>query len=103
MRTALVALTISLTACSASNVNLRGPSSSAYAPANDSGVTGEISYCNGGAKSVRDARRNDAYEKMYKQCGGAYEIVKEEDQPPAFCAAERRIWFKCKTDGKPAQ
>ena len=91
----LTVLTL-LSGCTASNVNVHGPSQSAYAPTNEAGTSGEISYCNAGAKLVRDARREDAYKKMYTSCGGAYEIIREEDQHPVFCVMERRIWFKCK-------
>lgn len=85
-----------LSGCAASSVNVRGPANSAYAPINESGVSGEISYCNAGAKTVRDARREDAYKKMYASCGGPYEITREEDQYPMFCTMERRIWFTCR-------
>ena len=103
MKYLITLLTLLLTACSASNVNVRGPSNSAYAPVNERGVAGEISYCNAGAKSVRDARRDDAYKKMHAQCGGAYSIVREEDQHPAFCTMERRIWFKCEPSTQDGQ
>ena len=97
MKRLLLLLILTLAGCSASNVNVRSPSNSAYAPLNESGVSGEISYCNAGAKSVRDARREDAYKKMHASCGGAYEIVREEDQHPMICKMERRIWFTCRT------
>ena len=96
MKSALFfAVAVVLSGCTASKVNTRNPSNSQYAPLNESGVTGEISYCNAGAKSVRDARREDAYKKMFASCGGPYEIVREEDQHPVFCTMERRIWFTC--------
>ena len=76
-------------------MNVRNPSNSQYAPLNEQGIAGEISYCNAGAKSVRDARREDAYKKMFASCGGPYEIVREEDQHPVLCTMERRIWFTC--------
>jgi hypothetical protein len=72
MKYSLILSLAMLAGCTASNVNVRGPSSSAYAPINESGVSGEISYCNAGAKTVRDARREDAYKKMYASCGGPY-------------------------------
>lgn len=96
----LICLSAAMSGCSASNVNMHGPSTSLYAPINETLSTGEISYCNAGAKSVRDARREDAYKKMYEACGGKYAIVHEEDQNPAFCKMERRIWFKCSSDEK---
>lgn len=98
MKQSLIFLITIVAGCSASNVNVRGPSNSLYAPINESGVEGEISYCNAGAKTVRDARREDAYKKMYAYCGGAYEITREENQNPMFCTMERRIWFKCRTE-----
>ena len=90
-----LALCAALAGCTASNVNVRNPSNSQYAPLNEQGIAGEISYCNAGAKSVRDARREDAYKKMFASCGGPYEIVREEDQHPVLCTMERRIWFTC--------
>ncbi|MCZ7651808.1 MAG: hypothetical protein M5U13_11875 [Thermoanaerobaculia bacterium] len=84
-----------LTGCSASTVSVNDPSQSRYAPDNEAGISGEVSYCNAGAKSVRNVRRQDAYEKMYAWCNGEYEIVKEEDQRGALCPEQRRIWFKC--------
>jgi hypothetical protein len=82
--------------CSASRVNTAIPETGRYAPANEQ-VDGEVSYLNAGAKSVRNARREDAYKKMYEHCGGPYEIVREEDQEGAWPPGgrQRRIWFKC--------
>ena len=83
-------------ACTASQVSTNIPETGSYAPVNE-GFDGEVSYLNAGAKSVRNARREDAYKKMYEHCGGAYEIVREEDQQAAWPpgAPQRRIWFKC--------
>jgi hypothetical protein len=86
----------SFVACSASQVNTAIPETSPYAPAGEQ-VDGEVSYLNAGAKAVRDARRQDAYKKMYDHCHGSYEIQREEDQEAAWPpgARQRRIWFKC--------
>lgn len=86
---------------SASSVKVDGPSASSYAPINELISEGEISYCNAGLKSIRDARRKDAYEKMYSACGGSYQIVREEEQNAAFCKMERRIWFQCASGEAP--
>ena len=85
-----------LAACSASSVKTTIPETSRYAPVNDD-VDGEVSYLNAGAKTVRNARREDAYKKMYEHCGGPYKIVREEDQESAWPpgAPQRRLWFKC--------
>jgi hypothetical protein len=85
---------IVLTACTASQVSTKIPETSRYAPMNDE-ADGEVSYLNAGAKAVRNARREDAYKKMYEHCGGPYEIVREEDQESAWSSRQRRIWFNC--------
>lgn len=92
-----------LLSCAASPVATKIPETSPYAPVNDE-VDGEVSYLNAGAKSVRNARREDAYKKMYEHCGGPYEIVREEDQEGAWPprARQRRIWFKCVEAAPPA-
>ncbi|MEK9145263.1 MAG: hypothetical protein AAB339_06620, partial [Elusimicrobiota bacterium] len=51
-------------------------STSAYAPVNEAQRPGVIKYLNAGARSVKDARREDAYKKMHSACGGAYKIVR---------------------------
>ncbi len=53
---------LAMTACSASQVKTEIPETSRYAPVNDK-ADGEVSYLNAGAKTVRDARRQDAYKK----------------------------------------
>lgn len=85
-----------LAACSASSVKTDIPEKSRYAPVGDD-VDGEVSYLNAGAKSVRNARREDAYKKMYEHCGGPYKIVREEDQEGGWLPGgiQRRLWFKC--------
>jgi hypothetical protein len=88
--------TIMLTACTASEVSTKIPETGRYAPVNEE-ADGEVSYLNIGAKAVRNARREDAYKKMYEHCGGPYEIVREEEQEAAWPprARQRRIWFNC--------
>ena len=89
----LVAIAV-VAGCSASSINTAAPETSVYAPSNEPKADGEVSYLNAGAKKVRDARRTDAYQKMHDHCGGAYEILKEEDQRSPW-GIQRRIWFRC--------
>lgn len=100
-RISLLVACLALTACSSSQVRTEIPETSRYAPVNDQ-VNGEVSYLNAGAKAVRNARREDAYKKMYEHCGGSYEIVREEDQESPFGGPQRRIWFKC-VEGETAE
>lgn len=100
-RISLLVACLVLSACFSSQVKMKIPETSRYAPVNDQ-VDGEVSYLNAGAKMVRNARREDAYKKMYEHCGGPYEIVREEDQRSALGGPQRRIWFKC-VEGKPAE
>ena len=91
---ALLVAVVVLGGCSASSINTAAPEASVYAPANEPKASGEVSYLNAGAKKVRDARRADAYKKMHDHCGGAYDILKEEDQRSPW-GIQRRIWFRC--------
>jgi hypothetical protein len=76
-------------------VNTSGPETKPYAPSNVT-ADGDVSYLNAGAKSVRNARRDDAFKKMHAHCNGDYEIVREEDQESVFFGGpQRRIWFRC--------
>lgn len=102
-RAVVAVVAFSLCGCSASSVNTKDPSRSRFAPIDERTTAGEISYCNAGIKTVRNARRDDAYQKMYSTCGGSYQIVREEDQHAAICASERRIWFKCVVAEPPAK
>ena len=89
-----------LAGCSAGAVNTSGPETKPYAPSNKT-ADGDVRYLNAGAKSVRDARRDDAYRKMYEHCGGPYEIVREEDEAaPLMSGPYRRIWFRCTNEEK---
>ena len=83
-----------LSGCSASSVSTSGPETKPYAPSNKT-ADGDLRYLNAGAKAVVDARRDDAYRKMYAHCGGPYEIVREEDERGAFAGPYRHIWFRC--------
>ncbi len=70
---------------------------SAYAPVNEQ-HSGNITYCNAGAQSLRNARREDAYKKIFEACNatsGVYEIVREEEAFGFPCEVERSIYFKC--------
>lgn len=86
---------ILMAACSAGKVNTSGPETKPYAPSNNT-ADGDVRYLNAGAKSVRDARRDDAYKKMHAHCAGPYEIVREEDESALLMSGPyRRIWFRC--------
>ena len=91
----LLLLAVVMLGCTASSINTAAPESGDYAPANMTGADGDVSYLNAGAKKVRDARRADAYKKMHDDCGGEYEILKEEDQESPL-GTQRRIWFLCR-------
>lgn len=71
-------LIIATGACTADFVTKTG-STSAYAPVNEV-RGGEIKYLNQGAESIRQARRNDAYQKMSEYCGGKYKITTEGER-----------------------
>ena len=94
LRVLLLSFALVLTfGCTASSINTQTPEAGPYSPSNDK-ADGEVSYLNAGAKAVRDARRQDAYKKMYEHCGGEYEITKEEDQQGMW-GTQRRLWFTC--------
>jgi hypothetical protein len=50
---------------------------SPYAPVNEQTRGGLVSYLANGAGFVVRARREDAYRKMYRACGGRYRIDAE--------------------------
>ncbi|MFV8784415.1 hypothetical protein ACNKU7_18510 [Microbulbifer sp. SA54] len=63
---------------SATLVKAPGVSSipSEYAPVNaGSDNFGTVKYLDEGAAAVRDARKKDAYKKMYEACNGKYAIL----------------------------
>ena len=97
LRVLLLSFALVLTfGCTASSINTQTPEAGPYSPSNDK-ADGEVSYLNAGAKAVRDARRQDAYKKMYEHCG-EYEITKEEDQQGMW-GTQRRLWFTCLPKG----
>lgn len=67
-----------LSGCSAGGIERSNDHNSKFAPVNavDSGIM-SISYLNQGASIVTNARREDAFEKMYNECSGKYELVDE--------------------------
>lgn len=51
---------------------------SEYAPLNkQDDLYGIVSYLDEGAQSVRDARRENAFKKMYESCEGKYLLLEE--------------------------
>ena len=73
-----VLVAIFLSGCSASVVATRGNSTSQFAPTNEKTERGgTVKYLNQGYQFARSARREDAYKKMYTQCGGPYRITSE--------------------------
>lgn len=67
--------------CSAKIEHMPGSiEKSKYAPVNEAEQYGVISYRNQGIASVRKARREDAYKKMYTACNGKYKIIDESSK-----------------------
>jgi hypothetical protein len=58
-------------------VNPGSQADSPYSPINEASRPGIIRYLSEGAQPVKEARRNDAYRKMYEACGGKYRILRE--------------------------
>ncbi|QSX31993.1 hypothetical protein JYB87_09315 [Shewanella avicenniae] len=108
---------ILVTGCTSANV-VRVPGeiskASKYGPIDEKATVNDIGivqYLNEGIDSVRDARREDAYKKMFKLCNGKYEIVGEsnsETDPMTFVnktynglvattvsSTYKYIYFKC--------
>ena len=70
-----------LTGCTATMVSAPGKNTtSRYAPINETSRPGIIKYLNAGDSEVIQARREDAYKKMYKACNGKYKIINEGSQ-----------------------
>jgi hypothetical protein len=74
-----------LSGCTSADI-LRKPGEvskqSQYAPQNEKSKSDDIGimrYLNEGAAFVTEARREDAYKKMYNLCNGKYELVNEAD------------------------
>jgi len=64
--------------CKTANLTeIRG--GSAYAPVNERSG-GKIEYRSTGSLRDDQERRENAYQQMYQQCGGAYRIVTEADE-----------------------
>lgn len=60
---------------------------SQYAPLNrQDNDFGIVSYLDEGSKAVRDARKKDAYKKMYEVCDGRYVVLDESysESDPVF-------------------
>lgn len=76
-------LLISLSALGCTSANMiKAPNSSnipqEYAPVNSPKDNfGVVNYLDEGASSVREARRKDAFKKMYNSCNGKYRILEE--------------------------
>ena len=75
----LVALLVAFNLCSCIGATMVVPAhgSSKYGPQNTRGRVGIVKYLNQGAGFVINSRRNDAYEMMYDDCGGKYDIIGE--------------------------
>jgi len=77
---ALLEILILLSGCTTANL-VRAPGDNApkeYAPINSGDSTyGVVNYLNEGASFVTNARRKDAYKKMYEACNGKYKILGE--------------------------
>lgn len=77
MKIKILTTILLLTSCSAKMVVKPGDTSNKYAPINEESRPGIIRYLNEGVASVKKARRDDAYRKMYEICSGKYKIVSE--------------------------
>jgi hypothetical protein len=77
MRAVLLLAAIALSGCAtASMVETRGESQ--YGPTNET-RGGRVKYVQNGAEFIVKARREDAYKRMWDQCGGKYRILSEQD------------------------
>lgn len=68
-------LPVFLTGCGASLVSVRDIGNP-HGPVNEV-KGGTVQYLNDGYSTVKEGRRNDAYEKMFTYCDGPYRIVRE--------------------------
>ncbi|MCG7584591.1 hypothetical protein [Photobacterium sp. OFAV2-7] len=70
-----------LIGCSAGEIQSNTDHLSPYAPLNasDTGIH-SIAYLDEGADLVRDARREDAFKKMFDYCDGRYVLLDEQGQ-----------------------
>ena len=83
LKLSLLGLTLALGGCLTTANMVKHPLSvktqSKYAPDSEkkSNGVGVVSYMNEGHSSIRGARREDAYKKMYEACDGKYDIYDE--------------------------
>ena len=70
-----------LTGCSATHVTK--PKKPEHAPENYQPV-GMVKYLNEGLSSVRESRREDAFNEMSEACKGKYKILEEGERPDNF-------------------
>ena len=82
-RLSLLCLSLTLGGCLTTANMVKHPLSiktqSQYAPDSEkeSNGVGVVSYMNEGIGTIREARREDAYKKMYEACNGKYDIYDE--------------------------
>lgn len=77
----LVLIAVVLSGCGSAMVSTRGKSTSAYAPSNETEFKGGlVKYVNGGAKFIKEGRRESAYKQMYRYCAGPYKITYEGEK-----------------------
>ena len=65
-----------------------------YAPMNDyKNNYGVVSYLNEGVSSIRKARREESFKKMYELCNGKYVIIEEKNSEtdPLYIVNENMI------------
>ncbi|WP_199611550.1 hypothetical protein [Flocculibacter collagenilyticus] len=107
MKKALISITYValLAGCTSADV-LRHPGevakTSKYAPQNERKTENNIGvmrYLNEGASFVREARREDAYKKMFTMCEGKYDIIAETDSEttPITYTSETNTGFVSQT------
>ncbi|MGE4131886.1 MAG: hypothetical protein AB7F86_09620 [Bdellovibrionales bacterium] len=78
MRFFVMTMILSSISCATSTmVNSPNQSPSKFAPVNEATRAGTVKYLNQGASFVVKARREHAYEQMFKSCNGKYKIVSE--------------------------
>lgn len=103
MKKAFLSITCAsiLVGCTSADV-LRHPGdvakTSKYAPQNEKKADNNIGvmrYLNEGASFVREARREDAYKKMFNMCDSKYEILAEtsSETSPMILTTETNIGF----------
>jgi hypothetical protein len=100
-----VVVVIFLSGCTSADI-LRKPGEvtqqSKYSPENEKKADdsiGVMRYLNEGAPFVREARREDAYKKMYNLCNGKYELADETDSEttPTTFVTETKTGFTAQT------